>query len=297
MTSFLIPDEALAGINDQVVIITGIGLATLRRVLKHGGKVFASDLNPLPSPENGTVPFMKVNVTSWAEQLAMFKAAEKEYGKIDHVFANAGVQPTVSLLEDDVDENGDLLPPRLDTFNVNMTGAVYTVKLGIHFLKRNPNGGSIVATASVSSFTRFPATDYTAAKHGVLGLVRALYSHLSPKLPIRINAIAPSWTDTGMMPREVLVALGEGGYQSADVVGRSVTLLMTDSARHGELIYSDRGEFRDLENGDIGYHAHTKRMVGVKPDEELSELSVFGKMVKVDNAFEEVDKGTGTAAA
>lgn len=140
-----------------------------------------------------------------------------------------------------------------------------------------------------------PNSPPAAAKHGVLGLVRALYSHLSPKLPIRINAIAPSWTDTGIVPREVLVALGEGGYQSADVVGRSVTLLMADPARHGELIYSDRGEFRDLENGEIGYHAHTKRMLSVKPDEELSELSIFGKMVKVDNAFGEVDKGTAAA--
>lgn len=107
------------------------------------------------------MPFMKVNVTSWKEQVDMFKAAEKEFGKIDHVFANAGIPPSVSLLEDDVDENGDLLPPKLDTFNVNLIGCVYTVKLGIHYLKKNPNGGSIVVTASASSFLRFPGTDYS----------------------------------------------------------------------------------------------------------------------------------------
>lgn len=107
------------------------------------------------------MPFMKVNVTSWKEQVEMFKAAEKEFGRIDHVFANAGIQPTVSLLEADVDENGDLLPPKLDTFNVNLMGCMYTVKLGIYYLRRNPNGGSIVVTASGSSFTRFPATDYS----------------------------------------------------------------------------------------------------------------------------------------
>lgn len=91
----------------------------------------------------------------------MFKAAEKEYGKIDHVFANAGISPTITLLEDDVDENGDLLPPKMNTLNVNLTGCLYTVKLGIHYLKKNPNGGSIVITASGSSFARFPATDYS----------------------------------------------------------------------------------------------------------------------------------------
>jgi NAD(P)-dependent dehydrogenase (short-subunit alcohol dehydrogenase family) len=181
MTSFEIPDSDLRGIKDQIVIITGktsqldlqcqnssiagassgIGLATLRRVIKHGGKVFASDLNPLPEPEASSVPFRKVDVTSWKEQVELFKATEKEYGHIDHVFANAGISPSFSLLEDDVDEHGDLLPPKLNTLNVNLNGCIYTVKLGIYYLKKNPKGGSIVITASGSSFSRFPATDYS----------------------------------------------------------------------------------------------------------------------------------------
>lgn len=181
MTSFEISDDDLAGVKDQVVVITGegflhqvvlsiltstgassgIGLATLRRVLQHGGKVFASDLNALPEPEASSIPFHRTDVTSWKNQSEMFKAAEKEYGKIDHVFANAGISPTITLLEDDVDENGDLLPPKMNTLNVNLTGCLYTVKLGIHYLKKNPNGGSIVMTASGSSFARFPATDYS----------------------------------------------------------------------------------------------------------------------------------------
>jgi NADP-dependent 3-hydroxy acid dehydrogenase YdfG len=184
MTSFEIPDGSLEGIKDQVVVITGnctpgsihvqftkpvgassgIGLATLRRVIKHGGKVFASDVNPLPEPENSSVPFRKVDVTSWKEQVELFKAAEKEYGKIDHVFANAGIAPTISLFEEDVDENGDLLPPKLNTLNVNLNGCMYTVKLGMYYLKKNPSGGSIVMTASASSFSRFPATDYSMPK-------------------------------------------------------------------------------------------------------------------------------------
>jgi hypothetical protein len=140
---------------------SGIGLATLRRVINHGGKVFASDVNSLPEPEASSVPFLKVDVTSWKEQVAMFKAAEKEYGKIDHVFANAGISQTISLFEDDVDENGDLLPPKLNTLNVNLIGCMYTVKLGINYLKKSSSGGSIVMTASGSSFTRFPPTDYS----------------------------------------------------------------------------------------------------------------------------------------
>jgi NAD(P)-dependent dehydrogenase (short-subunit alcohol dehydrogenase family) len=171
MTSFTIADTDLEALKGQVVVVTGIpnlpncnlstnnlagassgiGLATVRRLLQHGAKVFASDLNPLPEPEHSTVPFCKVDVTSWSDQLAMFRAAKAEYGHIEHVFANAGIGGSTYLLDDDKDENGELLPPSLNTVNVNLIGCMYTVKLGIHFMKQNPNGGSLVLTASASS--------------------------------------------------------------------------------------------------------------------------------------------------
>jgi NAD(P)-dependent dehydrogenase (short-subunit alcohol dehydrogenase family) len=142
---------------------SGIGLATLRRVIQHGGKVFASDITPLPEPEASSVPFLKADVTSWNEQLSVFKAAEEKYGKIDHAFANAGIGRSTSFLEEDVDENGNLLPPKLNTINVNLIGVMYTVKLAIYYLKKNPNGGSIVMTGSASGFMRIPAEDYSAS--------------------------------------------------------------------------------------------------------------------------------------
>jgi NAD(P)-dependent dehydrogenase (short-subunit alcohol dehydrogenase family) len=206
-----------------------------------------------------------------------------------------------TLLEDDVDENGDLLPPNLKTINVNLLGCLYTVKLGVHYLKKSPSDSSIVITASGSSYTRFPTTDYSTstilahhtntntgftatAKHGVLGLMRSLYSHLHPKLPIRINAIAPSWTKTGLVPPDILAALGEGNYQSPDVVGRSVTLLMADTKRHGELVYSECGQFMELENGPAGVHARIAKMLGVECEAELAELRIFGKMEEMGAA-------------
>jgi NAD(P)-dependent dehydrogenase (short-subunit alcohol dehydrogenase family) len=93
--------------------------------------------------------------------MTRFKAAKKQYGRIDHVFANAGVSMTTTFLEDDVDENGDLLPPNLKTMNVNLIGCLYTVKLGIHHLRKDSRDSSIVVTASGSSFTRFPTPDYS----------------------------------------------------------------------------------------------------------------------------------------
>ncbi|KAH9870926.1 hypothetical protein J1614_006498 [Plenodomus biglobosus] len=281
MTSYTISDTDLDAIKDQVVIITGassgIGLATLRRILKHGGKVFASDLNPLPSDVSST-PFLKVDVTSWADQVALFKAAAATYGHIDHVFANAGIKPSFSLLEEDVDENGDLQPPSLATYNVNIVGVTYTMKLGLYYLKRNPRGGSLVLTASASSFSKFPTTDYTASKHAVLGLLRGLHPQLPPTL--RLNAIAPSYTDTGIIPPALLAALGPENYQSADVVARSVVNLMA-SSRNAELCYSDRGRYLDFENGERGYHACVKSMLGVEEGEEVVAVEFARRMREV----------------
>ncbi|KAF2467295.1 NAD(P)-binding protein [Lindgomyces ingoldianus] len=277
MTSFTISDSDLQGVKDKVVIVTGaasgIGLATVKRLLSIGARVVASDVNEMPEPEKSQVTFKKVDVTSWKEQLEMFKMAKEKFGTIDHVFANAGISPTVNLLEEDVDENGDLLPPKLNTINVNLLGCMYTTKLGIYYIKQNLEGGSIVMTGSGSSFRRFSPTDYTTSKHAVLGMLRALYGNLYPKIPIRINSIAPSWTDTAIVPRNVIPVIGEDGIQSADVVARSVIVLMADQDRHGEMIYSDRGKFWDIENGEVGLNRYASKMLGqegVGPEEEVS---------------------------
>jgi hypothetical protein len=118
-------------------------------------------------------------------------------------------------------------------------------------------------------------THLAISKHAVLGLLRALYTPLYPNLPIRINAVAPSWTDTPIMPREVVAALGEGNYQSPDVVARSVVLLMANGKRCGELVHSDRGKYTEMENGEKGFHTLVKGMFGVGAGEETVEMKNY----------------------
>jgi hypothetical protein len=121
-------------------------------------------------------------------------------------------------------------------------------------------------------------TNPAISKHAVLGLLRSLYAPLYPNLPIRINAVAPSWTDTPIMPREVIAALSGGKYQSADVVAQSVVLLMADWKRHGELVHSDMGVYTELENGDRGFHVLVKGMFGVGVNEEERGGEVLPKV-------------------
>lgn len=81
---------------------------------------------------------------------------------------------------------------------------------------------------------------------------------------------------------------------------------MADQQRHGELIYSDRGKFLDLENGEKGYHALTKRMLSVDQSEEMTELSVFKRLHAMKEEADrkgnkedavEIGKGMGAIAA
>ena len=71
--SLLVMSPASVNISELTFVgaSSGIGLATLRRIIKHGGRVYAADLNPLPEPEANSVPFSKVDVTDWKQQLEL----------------------------------------------------------------------------------------------------------------------------------------------------------------------------------------------------------------------------------
>jgi hypothetical protein len=70
------------------------------------------------------------------------------------------------------------------------------------------------------------------------------------------------------MPREVVVALGEGNCLSADVVARSVVLLMADRQRHGELVYSKKGKYTEMESGEGGFQTLAGRLVNNQADRQ-----------------------------
>lgn len=104
-------------------------------------------------------------------------------------------------------------------------------------------------TASASSYQRYPSYDYASAKHGVLGLVRGLSSAIGPgtDIPIRINSIAPSWTNSGLV-NEALCAKAGVASQGPEIPARSALVLMADKSRHGEMIHSGQGKYFELES-------------------------------------------------
>ena len=123
---------------------------------------------------------------------AAWRALEGEY---DAAFLNAGVITGESSIAALTDEQF------WRAVRANMDGVVYGVReLAARLM---PNGGSIVATASLAGLTATPADPiYSLTKHAVIGFVRSVAPQLAEQR-IRINALCPGYTDTAIVPDEL----------------------------------------------------------------------------------------------
>lgn len=151
--------------------------------LEYGAKVVMGDLNPPPAniTEHASFTYVPLNVTSWTALSDIFEKAFLQHGRIDHVFANAGIRlrtlrtqspplthptlgipPRTTLLEDKLDDNGKLQEPDYTVIEVNLKSVLNTTALALHYMrKQQPPGGSIVLTASASS----PSTSPPSSSH------------------------------------------------------------------------------------------------------------------------------------
>ena len=114
-----------------------------------------------------------------------------QLGKLDILAANAGIAsygPSVDLTEDTWQ----------DMLDTNLTGVWHAAKAAIPHL-RAAGGGAIVLTSSTAGLMPFPnLSHYTAAKHGVVGLMRTLALELAPDF-IRVNTVNPTTVNTDMV--------------------------------------------------------------------------------------------------
>ena len=115
-----------------------------------------------------------------------------QLGHLDIVSANAGI---FSFGRADVLEEKTWQ----DMIDVNLTGVWHAAKAAIPHLKAGGQGGSIVLTSSTAGLMPFEnMAHYTAAKHGVVGLMRVLAVELAPDF-IRANSVHPTSVNTDMI--------------------------------------------------------------------------------------------------
>ncbi len=141
---------------------------------------------------------------------AAVEVAVSEFGGLDIVVANAGISnpsPAWEITEAMWDE----------MIGVNLTGTWITVAAALPTLRGQGRGGSVVLISSVAGLTSFPNTaHYTAAKHGVTGLMRGLAVDLAP-YSIRVNSVHPGNVATPMIHNQAVIDLFTGGARGSTI--------------------------------------------------------------------------------
>ena len=167
------------------------------------------------------------DVTQAADCTAMAAAARAAHGPIDIVIANAGMAMSAPAGKIDAAHWQSMI-------GVNLTGAFLTVQAALADVTRAQAGGRIVFIASTAGLKGYPyVAAYCAAKHGVVGLMRALSLELAPT-GVTVNAVCPGYTDTPLLAAAAEKIAAKTGRSAGD----SRAELAKDNA-HGRLITPD----------------------------------------------------------
>ncbi len=186
----------------KVALVTGagsgIGKAAALLLAKEGANVVA--LSRTEEEINKTIDEVKqaggdglaipADTSVPEEMQKVYAEIERQFGRLDVVFANAGVNGVWAPID-------ELEPEEWNkTININLTGTFLTVKYAVPMLKRQ--GGSIIITASVNGtriFSNTGATAYSSTKAAQVAFTKMVALELA-KHRIRVNVICPGAIDT-----------------------------------------------------------------------------------------------------
>jgi (+)-trans-carveol dehydrogenase len=142
------------------------------------------------------IHFERADVRDFDAVKRVVDAGVAEFGRLDIVSANAGVNPEPAKTEDLSDASFR------ETIDINLVGVWHTAKAAIPHIKAGGRGGSIILTSSDAGlFAMENIGGYVSSKHGVLGLMRTLALELGPHM-IRVNSIHPTVVNTPMVMNE-----------------------------------------------------------------------------------------------
>lgn len=188
----------------KVVLVTGagsgIGREAARVFASRGALVYGADLNDKGLAETKDLivqagdraEVARVDVSDEAAVAAFLARIDKEAGRLDAAFNNAGITGGTHRIEDYPTDDFDKV------IRVNLRSIFLGMKYELPLMKRS-GGGAIVNTASVAALTGPGGMSaYAASKHGVHGLTRVAAMENSAHR-IRVNTLAPGFTETPMV--------------------------------------------------------------------------------------------------
>ena len=230
---------------------SGIGLATARLFVAEGARVIITGRNQATleaaAKELGSNAFAVVaDATDIAATEAAIKKGVEKFGKLDIVFANAGIPGQTPV-------GGASLDIFEQIIRTNLTAVFFTVQSALPYLN---DGASIILNGSVISVLGNPGySAYAASKAGVRAMARVMVSELSPR-GIRVNVVAPGairtpiWgaaTATPEAEKAFNARVGRStplrGVGEPEHVANTVLFLASDEAAHiqGQELFIDGG--------------------------------------------------------
>ncbi len=188
---------------DKHIVITGggsgIGAAIAERVAKMGARITLMGRNEerlqtkaTTLPQAVAIP---VDITDPNQVKQAFDTAIQQFGSVDILINNAGVAKSASFLKIDSTDWNEMLA-------VNLTGAFLCTQASLPGMKKQ-QWGRIIFIASTAGLKGYPyVAAYCAAKHGVIGMTRALALETA-RLGITVNAICPGYTETDIVQNSI----------------------------------------------------------------------------------------------
>jgi len=182
-------------LSNKVALVTGgssgIGLATAKRFVAEGAYVFITgrrqpELNAAAKELGANATAIRSDAADLPDLDRLFAAIQKQKGRLDVLFANAGggsLAPLGHITEEHFDK----------TFNTNVRGLLFTVQKALPLM---PPGSSIILNASIASIKGTPAFSvYSATKAAVRSFARTWTLDLKER-KIRVNAVSPGVVPT-----------------------------------------------------------------------------------------------------
>ncbi len=196
---------------------SGIGLATAKRFVNEGAYVFITgrrdpELAAAVKEIGRNVTGVQGDVSNLGDLDRLFAQIKREKGKLDIVFANAGVARFAAL--------GTITEDLYDSiFDINVKGLLFTVQKALPLL---PDGASIILNASIVASKGLPANSvYSATKAAIRSFARTWTTDLKDRR-IRVNAVSPGSIDTPGLSN--LLASSETGQQRMKMISNAVPL-------------------------------------------------------------------------
>ena len=243
-------------LNKKIAVITGgstgIGLATAKTFIAEGAQVVITGRNrenldkAVSEINSNQLTAIQSDTSKLSDIDALVKTIESDFGRVDVLFANAGIAWLAPFAQSD--------EAFFDAhFNTNVKGLFFTVQKLEPLMK---NGGSIILNASAVVHKGFENLSvYSATKGAVRNLARTLSTELTPK-GIRVNVVSPGPIETPIYGKmgltdEQLNGMAEGfaamvpmqRFGNADEIAKAVLFLASNDSSYilGEEILVDGG--------------------------------------------------------